>query len=137
MLIVGSAGQLFACGDKIDIYASEKTVEAPEVVIVGTVNEADKGFSVFAHINVENITERGVIFASAKAGATKDFSLEDAKDNTDSYSIVEISTNNIGLNTAWVEFMATLNYTDNPTRYARAYVKVGDTYYYSNIVKNK
>lgn len=137
VLIVGSSGYLYACGDKIEIYASEKTVVAPEVVIVGKVNEADKGFSVFAHVNVENVTERGVIFASAKAGATKDFSLEDAKDNTDSYSIVEISTNNIGLNTAWVEFMATLNYTDNPTRYARAYIKVGNTYYYSNIVKNK
>ncbi len=137
VLIVGSSGYLYACGEKIDIYASEKTVVAPEVVIVGKVNETDKGFSVFAHINVENFTERGVIFASSKAGATKDFTLEDAKDNTDNYSIVEINSNNIGFNDAWIEFMATLNYTDNPTRYARAYVKVGDTYYYSNIVINK
>lgn len=139
VLIAGGSGTLYACGEKMDIYAKSKTAQAPEVVIVGKVNEEDKGFSVFAHINAENVTERGIIFASSTAGANIDFTFEHVNDDTEhkKFVVVEIDTLNAGLAMGQTEFMATLNYSNNPTRYARAYVKVGDTYYYSNVVVNK
>ena len=137
VLVATATAQLFACGKEMNIYAKKDAAEAPEVAIVGKDHKDYKGFSIFAHVNVENATEYGIIFANSKAGANKDFTLKSVAADTEKtkFTTIKIDATNVGQ----ADFMGTLNYKKdkNPTRYARAYVIVGDVEYYSNVVINK
>ena len=141
VLIGAAEGTLYACGSEMKIYAKAEALEAPAVAIVGKINNGN--FLVFAHVNVENATEYGVVFASKTAyddGRNADFNLDDAaadaaaKAGTDkklSYTVVKIDANNVS------DFMASLNKTNDKTRYARAYIKVGEDYIYTDAICNQ
>ncbi len=140
VLIGEPTGTLYACGGAMEIYAKTGEFEAPAVAIVGKIN--DGNFLVFAHVNVENATECGVIFASSTAyGKKADFDLDDAaadKEKVDagekaqpSYTVIKIDATNVS------DFMAPLTNTGDKTRYARAYVKVGENYIYTTAICNK
>lgn len=135
VLVATATAQLFACGNEMNIYAKKDAAEAPEVAIVGKDHKDYKGFSIFAHVNVENATEYGIIYADSKADANQDFDLVDVNANGNGFLTIKIDATNVGQ----ADFMGTLNYKKgkNPTRYARAYVIVGKVPYYSNVVKNK
>ena len=126
----------------MEIYAKTGEFEVADVAIVGKIN--DGNFLVFAHVNVENATEYGVIFASNTAydnGNNADFDLDDAAADAEkvaagekaqpSYTVIKIDATNVS------DFMAPLNNTGDKTRYARAYVKVNDKYIYTTAICNK
>ena len=131
-------GYLYACGKEMNIYAKKGAFTTPAVAIVGKDHKEAKGFTVFAHVNVENAVKYGVVYAS-KTGVNlnEDFGVEDASKST-YYQKVEIDANDS------VDFMGSLKYKDskpNPERYARAYVVALDdngeeVYYYTSVVCN-
>ncbi len=137
VLIAAPTGTLYACGSAMEIYAKAEALEADDVAFVGKNHEEGKGFSVFAHVNVEGATKYGFIFASSKYfnEENKDFKIEDLTPNR--VTNVEVETGNVE---GKVDFMTTLHYSDslpNPTRYARAYVVVNGQYIYSDVICNK
>ena len=134
VLLDTAEGVLYACGSRMKLYPVSEQKTAPAVAVVGKVN--DGNYSVFAHVNVENATEYGVVFSSSTGYSMKnDFTVEDAKADADSkrYKMVEIDATQVGQ----IDFVATLEGTGDKTRYARAYVKVGDDYIYTDAIRNK
>ncbi len=141
VLIGEPTGRIYASGDRMLIYAKSDIQEAPEVAIVGKAHEEAKGFSVFAHVNVQNAEAYGILYASNTYYTTKndDFKIGDVTPEGSqviSVQKIEVTTENVGQ----VDFMTTLNYKadkPNPTRWARAYVVIDGQYYYSQIVCNQ
>ncbi len=143
VLIGAPTGTLYACGTEMNIYAKKGEFTKPDVAIVGKDHEVAKGFTVFAHVNVENAVKFGVVFSSSTGyDADNNFGVDDVTpENAARYQMVEIDVENAGQ----ADFMATLNYNvnkPNPTRWARAYVVVNDgtgeqIYYTDAICNNK
>ena len=137
VLVGEPTGYLYACGTEMNIYAKKGAFTTPAVAFVGKDHKEANGFTVFAHVNVENATAYGVVFASNSGYVAKnDFEAPDAIANPKRYQKVEIDINSSGA----VDFMATLNYAadkPNPDRYARAYVVVNGQYIYSDVIRNK
>ena len=144
VLLDTATGTLYACGSRMKLYPVSEQKTAPAVAIVGKVN--DGNYSVFAHVNVADATEYGVVYASKTAydnGNNADFNLEDAALDAEkvaagikaqaSYTVVKIDATKVGQ----VDFVATLEGTGDKTRYARAFVKVGDEYIYTTATCNK
>lgn len=133
---IGNTLQLYACGTQMVVNASDEVVnEISKVSIVGTVLEDNK-FFVFAHAESENITEYGVMFTNNTFGSTlneETFTYENISEAiTRNEAIITNSTQNNS--SSKLDFVGPLNIKVGVTRYARAYIKVGATYYYSSIV---
>lgn len=131
----GNTFTLYACGASMNVNASSISTLDNNLSIVGTVLENNK-LMVFAHGEAEDITEYGVIFTSKTLGETLNedtFTYETALENVP-LNKAQITSAYASINTSIVDFVGTLNIKSGATRYARAYVKSGNTYYYSNII---
>ena len=131
----GDTVKLYACGASMIVNASENTTNANNLSVVGTVLENNK-LMVFAHGEIEGISEYGVIFTSKGLGETlteETFTFETAQENIP-LKKAQITSKLAAANTTEIDFVGTLNIKSGATRYARAYVKSGSTYYYSNII---
>lgn len=131
----GNTVKLYACGASMNVAASSTLTLDNNLSVVGTVLENNK-LMVFTHGDIDGITEYGVIFTSKGLGDTLNedtFTYETALANVP-LKKAQITSSHTTANTSIVDFVGTLNIKSGATRYARAYAKSGNAYYYSNII---
>ncbi len=143
VIVAAATGTIYACGERMKIYAKSATAEAPEVTFVGKDIKGGK-FVVFAHAApTAEVKAYGVIFASntyklnydAQGENTGDmFTLKDTEAINKVNPSLKVSEVKV-TNNANVDFMATLTGTDGKTRHARAYIIYSDdTVVYSDVI---
>ncbi len=143
VILAAETGVLYACGESMEIYAkADELTDVPAIRFIGKDNNADSGFTVFAHVNIENAVKYGAVFSNNTGYIiNNNFGVEDTKsENASYYQMIEVDVDDA----AKVDFMCTLNYNPlnpNPKRWVRAYVVVdngnGEEIYYTEAICNK
>ncbi len=130
VVISGSTGKLYACGEKMVIYASVDNISADNVAIVGNVLENNE-FTVFAHSNVIDPKEFGVIFFNGTFNDKGNITVEAALSDPECAVVAKIDLTELTV----FDFMCTLKgIKSGVTRYAVAFAKFGDEYVYSDTI---
>lgn len=142
VIVAAATGTIYACGERMKIYAKSATVEAPEVTFVGKDIKGGK-FVVFAHAApTKTVKAYGIIFASntykenydAQTDKGDMFTLKDTEAINKVNPSLKVSEVKV-TNNANVDFMATLTGTSGKTRHARAYIVYSDdTVVYSDVI---